>query len=364
MPFDAILGQTRAISVLAAALRAGRVPHAYLFEGADGVGRRAAALALAQGLNCEGGQPEPAGLFGGDGAAGSGPPDAPAPADVRGRGGCGECRHCRKIAAGHHPDVQVLEPAGQAGGGTYLVDQVRTLGRDLSYRPFEGRRKVTVLDQADRLGPVAGNALLKTLEEPPAASHLVLLAPGRHALLPTLASRCQAVTFRPLEPASLVAILERRGAPGRPDGAFDPEAAAAVAALADGSAARAVALAEAGGLEGRRELVERIGRLTRRRADEVFAAAEALAADKDRLPGHLETLRGFLRDLVVAASAPGAVPLVNADLADLAARQAAGRSVEELAAGLAAVDAAAAALRRNANRTLVVERLLLRLARP
>jgi DNA polymerase-3 subunit delta' len=361
MPFDAILGQTRAISVLAAALRAGRVAHAYLFEGADGVGRRAAALALAQGLNCDRGQPAPAGLFGGAGADG---PAAPAPADVRGRGGCGECRHCRKIAAGLHPDVQALEPAGQAGGGTYLVDQVRTLARDLSYRPFEGRRKVAVLDQADRLGPVAGNALLKTLEEPPAASHLVLLAPGRHALLPTLASRCQAVTFRPLEPASLVAILERRGAPSRPDGAFDPGAAATVAALADGSAARAVALAEAGGLEGRRELLERIGRLTRRRADEVFAAAEALAADKDRLQGHLETLRGFLRDLVVAASAPGAVPLVNADLADLAARQAAGRSVEELAAGLAAVDAAAAALRRNANRTLVVERLLLRLARP
>src|SRR5690606_30837067 len=120
-----------------------------------------------------------------------------------------------------HPDVQTLAPEGQSGGGVYLVDQIRGLARDLSFRPFEGRRKVAVLERAERLGPVAGNALLKTLEEPPAESHLVLLAPGRHHLLPTVASRCQVVTFRPLETADIVAILEREGVPVGPDGRFD-----------------------------------------------------------------------------------------------------------------------------------------------
>lgn len=354
MPFDGILGQARALAVLAAALRAGRVPHAYLFEGPEGVGRRAAALALAQGLNCERAEAEGPSLFGG-GETG---------AALRAAGGCGECRACRKIEAGQHPDVQTLGPEGQTGGGIYRVDQIRALARDLAFRPFEGRRKVAILERAERLGPVAGNTLLKTLEEPPAKSHLVLLAPGRHHLLPTVASRCQAVTFRPLEAADLVAVLERAGLPTGPDGRLDRAAAATVAALADGSAARALALAEGDGLAGRREWLERIARLTRRRAEEIFEAAEALAADKDRLPVVLETLRGWLRDLVVAAAAPGAVPLVNADLAEAAGREAAGRTVEDLAAGLAAVEAAEAALRRNANRTLVVERLLLRLARP
>ncbi|HEX7127872.1 MAG TPA: DNA polymerase III subunit delta', partial [Thermodesulfobacteriota bacterium] len=189
MPFDALLGQARAVSVLAAALRGGRVAHAYLFEGPEGVGRRMAALSLAQALNCEAAaEAEGPSLFGGgDGS------------DLRARGGCGACRACRKIAAGQHPDVQTLAPEGQSGGGIYLVAQIRGLARDLSFRPFEGRRKVAVLERAERLGPVAGNALLKTLEEPPAESHLVLLAPGRHHLLPTVASRCQVVTFRPLE---------------------------------------------------------------------------------------------------------------------------------------------------------------------
>lgn len=349
MPFPGIFGQPRAIAVLAAALRADRVPHAYLFEGPDGVGRRAAALALAQGLNCL----EPA-------------DDA-----------CGACRPCRKIAAGQHPDVQVLAPEGQSGGGVYLVDQVRTLARDLAFRPFEGRRKVAVLERAEALGPVAGNALLKTLEEPPASSHLILLAPGRHSLLPTVASRCQAVTFRPLETADLLRILEARGLPAAPDGSWDRAGAVQAAALADGSAGRAAALAEAGGLGGRRALIEQVAHLSRRRVDELFRVAEGLAADKDALPGHLEVLRGWLRDLLVAQAAPVgqvpagtpegprfAVPLLHGDLAELVAAQAADRRLDDLAAGLAAIDAARAALRRNANRTLIVEQLLLKLAQP
>lgn len=352
MPFARILGQSRALAVLAAALRADRVSHAYLFEGPDGVGRRLAALALAQGLNCEA-------------ASGAGE----AAAGVRAAGGCGRCLACRKIEAGQHPDVRVISPGGQAGSGVYLVDQVRALGRDLAFRPFEGRRKVAVLDRAEVLGPVASNALLKTLEEPPPSSHLILLAPGRHHLLPTVASRCQAITFRPLEMADLLRILEAAGVPAAPDGGWDRAAAVQVAALADGRASRAVELAEAGGLESRRALLEQVARLSRRRVDELFQAAEALAADKDALPGHLEALRGWLRDLLVARVAAEEradlpAPLLHADLAEAVAREAAGRSVDELAAGLEAVDAAQAALRRNANRTLVVERLLLTLARP
>ncbi len=388
MPFSGILGQSRAIVVLAAALRADRVPHAYLFEGLDGVGRRAAALALAQGLNClaraDTGKRSPGSAGAERGGAGamrgaseleSGSELAPerAPADDA----CGACRPCRKIAAGDHPDVQILAPEGQSGGGVYLVDQIRTLARNLAFRPFEGRRKVAVLERAEALGPVAGNALLKTLEEPPASSHLVLLAPGRHHLLPTVASRCQAVTFRPLETADLVRILETRGLPAAPDGGWDHAGAAQAAALADGSAGRAVALAAAGGLEGRRALIDQVTRLSRRRVDELFRVAERLAADKDALPGHIETLRGWLRDLLVARAAvegeaPAghageprfAVPLLCGDLAEAVAAQAADRRFEELAAGLAAIDAARAALRRNANRTLVVEQLLLKLAQP
>ncbi len=370
MPFARILGQSRALAVLAAALEADRVPHAYLFEGPDGVGRRLAALALAQGLNCEASGSRDAEAT--TGARASGGPAAAASlagGTPAAEGGCGRCQACRKIERGQHPDVQVLAPEGQAGGGIYLVDQIRALARDLAFRPFEGRRKVAVLERAEALGAVAGNALLKTLEEPPPSSHLVLLAPGRHYLLPTVASRCQAVTFRPLDTADLLRILEAAGLPAAPGGGWDRAAALRVVSLADGRADRAIELAEAGGLESRRALLEQVARLSRRRVDELFQAAEALAADRDSLPGRLEALRGWLRDLLVARVAAEEradlpVPLLHADLAEALFRQAAERSVDELAAGLEALDAAQAALRRNANRTLVVERLLLALARP
>ncbi|HWP34945.1 MAG TPA: DNA polymerase III subunit delta' C-terminal domain-containing protein, partial [Thermodesulfobacteriota bacterium] len=108
----------------------------------------------------------------------------------------------------------------------------------------------------------------------------------------------------------------------------------------------------------------RLPGLSRRRPEELFRLAEELAADRDRLPAALETLRGWLRDLLVARTAPGAVPLLHPDRAGELARQAAAWSVEELVAALDAVESGAAALRRNANRTLVAERVLLRLARP
>src|SRR5512136_2772802 len=192
MPFSQIIGQERAVEALRAALRRGGLHHAYLFAGPEGVGKGMAARLLAQAANCERD----------DGDA------------------CGNCPACRKIARGVHPDVLVVEPerdmarAGRwepKGGRTpsrdIVVDQVRELvDRRLSLRRFEGRRRFVILDPADAMNPQAQNALLKTLEEPPDDTTLVLVAAGGDALLPTIRSRCLRVAFAPL-PAS--AIEER-----------------------------------------------------------------------------------------------------------------------------------------------------------
>src|SRR5262249_24546682 len=142
----------------------GTLPPSLIFAGPQGVGKRLTAVALAQALNCE-------------------------------QGGCGACPVCARIARGVHADVLVVEPGDS---GTIKVDQVREAIDRTAYRPFEGRRRVVIVDEADALVPEAQNALLRTLEEPPPASVFVLIPARPEMLLPTVRSRCQRLRFGPL----------------------------------------------------------------------------------------------------------------------------------------------------------------------
>src|SRR5215831_19181439 len=138
MPFAEVFGHHRLISLLKRSIASGTLPPSLLFVGPAGVGKRKMAIAVAQALNCE---------------------------RVRGSGadGCGECAACRRIERGVHPDVPIVEPGDN---GSIKIDQVRDIVERAAYRPFEGRRRVVIVDEADALVPAAQNALLKTLEEP------------------------------------------------------------------------------------------------------------------------------------------------------------------------------------------------------
>jgi DNA polymerase-3 subunit delta' len=200
--FRDILGQERVISHLKTAMAKGRLSHAYLFVGPQGVGKASVARALAAALNCA--QPRA------DGDA------------------CGECPSCRRLQAGTHPDFLVISPPeskAQIG-----IGQIRELRRLTEYPPW-GAWRVAVIKPAEALtaqNDAAANALLKTLEEPPDRHVLVLTALGEADLLPTVVSRCHKLAFAPL-PAPLVAqeLVKRRGLP--------PARAALLAALSGGS---------------------------------------------------------------------------------------------------------------------------------
>ena len=130
-----------------------------------------------------------------------------------------------------HPDVTVLEPEGQA----IKVDQVRQMQRDLAYRPYEGKRRVCILTAADRMAPNMSNTLLKTLEEPPLHTVIILVANSSKAILPTILSRCQQIPFNPLPLPSLTRwLVEQKGL---------PEAEAhLLASLSEGSPGKALQL--------------------------------------------------------------------------------------------------------------------------
>ena len=150
MPFRALSGHRHLLELLARAVVRDTLPPSLIFSGPEGVGKQSAALALAQALNCE---------------------RAVAWPDDGGRDGCGECAACRRLARGVHADLLVVSPGDS---GSIKLDRIREAIDRSAYRPFEGRRRVVIVDDADALGVEAQNALLKTLEEPPPASVFVL----------------------------------------------------------------------------------------------------------------------------------------------------------------------------------------------
>ena len=318
MPFSEIIGQDRAIAVLRRSISMDRVSHAYLFSGIEGCGKKKSALAFIQAVFC--GRDE----------------------------ACGVCPSCRKLAAGQHPDLHILEP----DGAFIKIDQVRELQKELSYRPFEAPKKACIIDGADKLNLSSGNALLKTLEEPPGDALMILIAPERSAVLQTILSRCQALHFQPL----CAELIEQRLVRDQ----FPPQAARVAATLSGGSLGRGIEIATDGVLEGRGGFLARVIALNLKDVAALFAAAEEFAADKEGLPGFLELLLSFLRDILIYRSTPGAI--ANADLEQLIAREAArcpeGR-VMELIEHLIAMRRM---LARNVNARLALEVFFMRFA--
>jgi len=172
--FADIVGQDLAVAILSRALEQG-ASHAYLFSGPAGVGKSQAALALAAGLAC-------------------------------GDGGCGVCSTCRRVQEGLHPDVEVIAPEGNF----IRKEEITDINLHAAYRPYEARAKVYVFLEADRFNAEAANAFLKTLEEPPGHVHFILVTDHPERLLPTIASRCQSVTFSSVAAPVLAEDLRSR----------------------------------------------------------------------------------------------------------------------------------------------------------
>jgi DNA polymerase-3 subunit delta' len=283
MPFREVIGHRRILSLLTRSIENGSLPPSLIFAGPEGVGKRLVAQGVAQALNCA-------------------------------TGGCGECGSCRRIARGVHPDVQTVV-AGESG--SIKVEQIREVVDGTMYRPFEGKRRVTLIDDAEALMPSAQNALLKTLEEPPASSIFILVTSRPDALLPTVTSRCSLMRFGRLSPADVAAILERSHKYSRRD-------ALAAAAAADGSVRQALEM-QAGDLADARNSAEGLlrdlrgktdARLRLERAKDLVKGSGNAAAEREHLSIQLQALSSMARDLAVLATGADTRLLANADIPD------------------------------------------------
>jgi DNA polymerase-3 subunit delta' len=207
MSLSHIRDQAVAVRLLRNILATGRVPHGLMFHGPAGVGKHTVALELAKAVNCR-----------------ESADDA-----------CDACLSCRKTAAGNHPDVRIIGPTGK----TRIINkETLEFVTDLSaYRPFEGKRRLFIFQEADRMNERAQNYFLKTLEEPPSDTMFVICTDAPRRLLPTIRSRCHLVRFGALRPETVAHLLrEHRDVP--------PDIANAIAAISQGQMSRALNLVD------------------------------------------------------------------------------------------------------------------------
>ena len=318
---------------MAGLLGRGNIPHALLFTGIDGIGKRKTALTVAAALNCRtADRPE-------TGGSGAGAP-------------CGQCRPCRKIISGNHPDVIVITPEKSR----IKISAIRELVHTLAAKPYEASWRVVVIDQAEAMNPEAGNALLKLLEEPPENTILILTAGNTHSLLPTIVSRCQQVTFNPIPEKALVDHLEKQGLPH--------DKAAILAKQANGSYAKADRLVGTGWI-GRREWILRVVAPPEGhdepslRIGALLAFSERLSRDREAIPDALDILTSWFRDLAVAKAGSGR--LVNTDLAERIISIAAHYRMSRLLDGIAALETAKKNIQANLNPRLVLDIMMMKL---
>jgi DNA polymerase-3 subunit delta' len=361
--FDQLVGQPRVARFLQAAAANPERAQAYLFCGPLGAGKTEAAQAFAQALLCV-------------------------------KGGCGQCDDCIRIAHGTHPDYQVITPMGAAG---YLMEQMRELIHDASLAPVRAQAKVYLITRADLLRGASANSLLKTLEEPPERTTFILLARVRDAMLPTIVSRCQAVTFRRVPTSEAIQALCSSS------NASEQDARVALAATG-GSAVRAAEwLRSEERRAGRQVVLDVVEKLALGDSADVLDASDKLrsqfkvasdavklqqdeqltaqrdylsrgalsrlelqqrreltARERETIGEALDITRSWLRDaLGIALGADE--PVVNQDHYYNITKAAAHSTPEKFVAALQAVDSAQEQLQYNVSVQMVIEALLMTL---
>ena len=325
MPFASLVGNERIKRLLKRAVAEGRTGQSLIMAGPRGVGKYRFALALAQALNCE--RPK-------DGDA------------------CGKCVPCRKIAANEHLDVQTVSP----DGNFIKIDSMRKMADEAEFRPFEGRRRVSIIDEADRLNLQAANSILKTLEEPPETSLIVLVTSKPYALLETIRSRCQMLTFAPLATAELESHLAANYK--RP-----AEETRLLARLARGSIGHALEIDLGEYRERRGQMLELIDALAvTRDTIRLMSFAEQLGRklERDEFENYLDAMLVLFADLFRLKLGEPPESLTNLDVEPRLARVAEATTLEQITDWVGRIEQTLRDLSRNINRQLAMEAMFIK----
>ncbi len=322
-----VFGHDWAQELLRRSIQNGTSRHAYLFAGPEHIGKTTLARAFAQALTCE------------------------QPTGEEGLGACGRCRSCRLAAEGAHPDHRFFAPAGNQ----LLIDQIREVVREAALSPVEGRYKVFIITEFERANVNAANALLKTLEEPSATTRILLVSHQPSGLLDTIISRCQLLRLRPLPESEVVRALQTRS------GLADMEARR-LARLSNGRIGRAFALAEdPDSWQAYSQRIQEMQAILSQTPAQRMAFARTLEKHQ-QLETMLQEWLLWWRDVLVLQN-QGQSLIVNQDRLDELRDLAQSVPQPQVRRFLDAIMITAHYLRKNVNRQLALEALLLKAPR-
>lgn len=260
-----LIGHAATIAYLKKSIADEKFPHAVIFSGEEGIGKRLAAEICAAALLCE----NPV-----DGSP------------------CGVCESCRLVAARSHPDFYVVEAEATKTTRNIKIGQIRDMQAEASLRPINSARRVVIIDGAELMNNAAANCLLKTIEEPPSQTIFILLTANRSSLLMTIRSRCMTVHFDKLTPAQIADELINRG--------VEVQEAERLSVIAGGSFGRALTLKDSGGAELREtalNTIEKISRAELTNEDIFKQGAEVADWPRDKFADFLTHIQKILRDI-------------------------------------------------------------------
>ena len=334
--FHEIVGQRRPVQILQSILRTKEVPHALLFSGEEGIGKRSMAMIFVQALLCQNA------VHGEDGI-----------------NSCGLCRSCKTMNSGNHPEFFMVEPPSDPPTANIKIDQIRAIQERMAFAPLETAWKVFIIVPAEKMTVEAQNSLLKTLEEPPPYVVMILIAARPSLLLPTILSRCQKVLFSPLSFSQVESILvERKG--------WTAGDARLVAAITSGKLGEALSLE----VDQARALEEEFNLLVKEETlshyDTLFSVAVKFSSDLAMLEKSLYYLSAYFRDLLVLLAVEDRLQLDRSYLVfswrmEALLRWSYRMDVRDVTKFLADITTIQQSLIRNINRQLSLETLLMQM---
>ncbi|RLB09019.1 MAG: DNA polymerase III subunit delta' [Deltaproteobacteria bacterium] len=321
MAFRDIIGQERAIRALKKIVDREEVPHAFLFSGLPGIGKKTVAFNFAKVINC---------------------------LNRIDNDCCEGCSACTRANTGNYPDLLLIETSEQFIG----IDAIRSIEEELNFPPLEGRKRITIIDDAQKMTDEAANALLKTLEEPPSNNLIILICPEPAMLLPTVVSRTCHLRFQPLTERAVKDILVSRQF-------LDDKNAELIARVSSGSVDRALSYLESQYIN-RRELVKkRILEIFTCDINRLFEIAKEWGSEADFLLDDIDLLKMWWRDLIVYNLSSNREVVLDVETTGMLKEHLGKTSYVSLMKNYRLFDTIYNDLMRRINRQMAMERLVL-----
>ncbi|MBN2515083.1 MAG: DNA polymerase III subunit delta' [Deltaproteobacteria bacterium] len=300
-----------------------RVSHAYLFYGMQGIGKRTSAMAFAKALNCK----------------------------KEKNDSCDSCATCIKIDRGVHPDVITIEPEGLI----IKIKNIREVQNQIKFRPFEGKKRVFIIVDAEKMNSPSANALLKTLEEPNPSNTLILVTSRPYQLPETIISRCQKIRFDPIRKDAIESFLEK-------EAFLDRKSASILASSSRGSIGRALEMMEQSYITFKSEMIDKVINWDKAHDPlSCFSFIDDFGDGRQVIAERLDILRDWYRDILIYKETGDPEYLINQDIMDSTKDLSEKLSGEDILNRIQAINRAYRAIEQNANKQLTLELMMFKL---